>query len=162
MDTSKIKRTAGRPPKFMEERRPVTVTLPVRVLEILATVDPDRARAIAKLAEEAGRSAAGRSHVEIVEVAPHRGLIVVSDSAALRKIEGLRLIEIAPARFLITVKASMSVELLEVQLQDMIEEAKEAKFEPGEIALLLELLRHIRHQRRSKTVSKEELLVISI
>jgi hypothetical protein len=143
----------------MEDRRPVTVTLPVRVLEILKTVDPDRARAIAKLADEAGRGMSAGKPVEIVEVAPNRGLIVVADSALLRSIEGLRMIEIAPARFLITVKANLSVESLEVQIHDLIEEESGG---PEEIALLQELLRQIRHQRRSRTVSKEELLIVSI
>ncbi|MEI6632349.1 MAG: hypothetical protein WCP22_00865 [Chlamydiota bacterium] len=143
----------------MEDRRPVTVTLPVRVLDILRTVDPDRARAIAKLADEAGRGMSEKKPVEIVEVAPNRGLIVVSDSAALRSIEGLRLIEIAPARFLITVKANLSVESLEVQIHDLIEEERGG---PEESALLQELLRQIRHQRRSKSVSKEELLIVSV
>jgi len=159
MNTSKKIRTSGRPPKFMEDRRPVTVTLPVRVLEILRMVDPDSARAIAKLADEAGRGMSGRKPVEIVDVAPHRGLIVVADSALLRSIEGLRLIEIAPARFLITVKANLSVESVEVQIHDLIEEERGG---PEEIALLQELLRQIRHQRRSKAVSKEELLIVSI
>ena len=159
MNTSNKSRTAGRPPKFMEDRRPVTVTLPLRVLDILKSVDPDRARAIVKLANEAGRGMSGRKPVEIAEVAPHRGLIVVADSAALRSIEGLRLIEIAPARFLITVKANLSVESLEVQIHDLIEEESGSS---EEIALLQELLRQIRHQRRSRAVSKEELLIVSI
>ncbi len=159
MDTSEKKRRPGRPPKFKEARRPVTMTLPVRVLGILASIDPDRAQAIVKLADEAGRSAAARKPVEIVEVAPRRGLIVVSESAALRKIEGLRLVEIAPSRFLITVKAGLSVESIEVQLHDLIEENAAG---PEETALLKELLFQIRHQRRSKAVSKEELLIISV
>jgi hypothetical protein len=143
----------------MEDCRPVTVILPVRVLEILKAVDPDRAWAIAKLADEVGRGMSGRKPVEIVKVAPHRGLIVVVDSMALRSIEGLRLIEIAPTRFLITVKAHLSVESLEIQIQDIIEEENCG---PQEIALLKEMLRQIRHQRRSRAVSKEELFVISI
>jgi hypothetical protein len=159
MDTNKKPRPVGRPPKFQEDRRPVTVTLPLRVLNILEQVHPDRARAIAKLADEAGKGFLDMKPVEIVEMAPHRGLIVVSDSAVLRSIEGLRLIEIAPTRFLITVNATLSVESLEVQIQDRIEEGNGG---PGEIELLKELLCHIRHQRRRRAVSKEELLIISM
>lgn len=159
MNTSKKSRSAGRPPKFLEDRHPVTVTLPVRVLDILKTVDPDRARAIAKLADMVSRGGRDRKPVEIVEVAPHRGLIVVTESPSLRSIEGLRLIEIAPTRFLITVEASLSVESLEVQIQDRIEEASGS---PEEIALLKELFSQLRHQRRRKAVSKEELLIVSM
>lgn len=157
MNTIKIKRTAGRPPKFPEDRHPVTVTLPVRILDILKTVNPDRARAIVKLAHSADSRARNRKPVEIVEVAPHRGLIVVADSAALRSIEGLRLIEIAPSRYLLTVHSNLSVESLEVQIHDLIEEERGGQ---EESALLKELLRQIRHQRRSRAVSKEAILVI--
>ncbi|MCX6356733.1 MAG: hypothetical protein NT045_02470 [Candidatus Aureabacteria bacterium] len=136
----------------------MTMTLPVRVLDILKEVDPDRARAIAKLADAVGRRLRDRKAVEIVEVAPHRGLIVVTDSAVLKSIEGLRLIEIAPARYLITVNSGMSVESIEVQLQDKIEE-KRGESEDQE--MLKELLHQIRHQRRRSAVSKEELLIIS-
>lgn len=159
MNTRKKVRGAGRPPKFQEERRPVTMTLPVRILDFLKSIDPDRARAIAKLSDTAAAGLGNRQPVEIVEVAPHRGLIVVADSKLLRGIEGVRLIEIAPARYLITLDGSLSVESLEVQLQDMIEEGNGGK---EEITLLTELFEQLRHQRRRRAVSKEELLVINI
>jgi len=159
MTTSEKLRTVGRHPKFREARQPVTVTLPLRVLDILKTVDPDRAYAIAKLADAADRVLRDRKPVEIVEMAPHRGLIVVKESAMLKSIEGLRLIEIAPTRFLITVKANLSVESLEVQIQDMIEEGSGG---PEEITLLKELFYQLRYQRRRRAVSKEELLIINI
>jgi hypothetical protein len=159
MTTIKKVRSAGRPPKFQEDRRPVTVTLPTRVLDILTAINPDRAHAIAELANAAHRKLRDSAPVEIVKVAPHRGLIVVMESAALRSIEGLRLIEIAPGRFLITADESLSVESLEVQIQDRIEEGN---WDPGDIELLKKLFSQIRHQRRRKAVSKEELLIISI
>ena len=40
------KHPGGRPAKFAEPSRPVTVTLPERVLQLLAAVDADRAKAI--------------------------------------------------------------------------------------------------------------------
>jgi hypothetical protein len=129
------------------------------VLDFLETVDPDRARAIVKLADAADRGLRDRKPVEIVEMAPHRGLIVVGDSVLLRSIEGLRLIEISPVRYLITVKASLSVESLEVQIQDMIEKGIGG---PEESLLLRDLLQQIRHHRRHKAVSKEELLIINM
>ena len=159
MNTREKMRGAGRPPKFREERRPVTMTLPVRILDFLKAVDPDRARAIAKLSDAAAAGLRNRKPVEIVEVAPHHGLIVVADSALLRGIDGLCLIEIAPTRYLITLHGSMSAESLEVQLHDMIEEGNGGQ---GEITLLKELFEQLRHQRRRRAVSKEELLIINI
>lgn len=159
MKTKRKFSMAGRPPKFREERKPVTMTLPTRVLEILRAVDPDRARAIAKLATAADFRSTGRKSVEIVEVAPHRSLIVVAKNRSLEGIKGLHLVEIAPARYLITVQKNLSVESLEVQLRDKSEDAGE-KSEDREF--LSELLTVIRHQRRGKTVSQEELLIINL
>ncbi len=159
MNTNKKPSFAGRPPKFLEERRPVTVTLPVRVLNTLKEIDSDRARAIVKLVDEAGKALSNRPSVEIVEMARNSALIVVKDSKVLRSIEGLRLIEIAPTRFLITLKPNFNVESLEIQIQDKIEEKigdlEERKF-------LKDLLLQIRNQRRRKTFSKEEFLIISL
>ena len=45
------KNRGGRPAKFAEPSRPITVTLPERVLNLLAAVDPDRAKAITRLVD---------------------------------------------------------------------------------------------------------------
>ncbi len=50
-DSSRSGSQGGRPAKFDEPRRPVTVTLPVRILTQLAEIDADRARAIVKAVE---------------------------------------------------------------------------------------------------------------
>jgi hypothetical protein len=42
------KKKKGRPPKFRESRRPVTVTLPETTLARLAAINTDRAQAIVK------------------------------------------------------------------------------------------------------------------
>ena len=149
---------AGRPPKFSEDRRPVTVTLPVRVLDILNEIDSDRALAIAKLVDEAGRTLNNRPPVEIVEMAPQSALIVVKNSSVLRSFEGVHLIEIAPTRFLIALKKNLNVESLEIQIQDKLEDGIPSE---QERKLLKDLLLMIRNQRRSRTVSKEEILIIN-
>ena len=158
MPTDRKSSRAGRPPKFREKSRPVTMTLPLRVIEILRSVDPDRARSVAKLAARAAEEAAGRPAVEIVEMAPRRGLIMVSNHRAFEGVEGLRLVEIAPSRFLITLDKNLSVESIEIALQDLLDGAK-----PGDAdgAFLAELLALVRRQRRDRTVSKEEILIIN-
>ena len=151
-------RGPGRPPKFREKRQPVTMTLPLRVLEILRSVDHDRARAVAKLAARAADAAGGKPSVEVVEMAPHRGLIVVSNHRALEGVEGLRLVEIAPSRFLITLDKSLSMESLEIALQDLLDESAAGS---ADRAFLAELLALIRRQRRGRTVSREEILIVN-
>src|SRR5215471_1223002 len=91
----------GRPAKFSEPSRPVTVTLPERVLGSLARIDADRARAIVKATESVMRKSI--EGVELVEVAPGLGVIVVGPSDFLRKIDWLQLVEIAPARYLLSI-----------------------------------------------------------
>ena len=51
MASSAKKNRTGRPAKFAEPSRPVTVTLPERILDLLAAVDSDRAQAIVKTVE---------------------------------------------------------------------------------------------------------------
>lgn len=112
----------GRSPKSDEARRPVTVTLPERTLQQLAAIDPDRARAIVKLADMATGGGNGpMKPVEVVKIAPDRAIILVGPSRALKRIRGLRLVEVAPARFLLTVPSGTPVESFEISLMDLIE-----------------------------------------
>ena len=57
----------GRPAKFDEPSRPVTITLPDRILERLEEIDGDRAKAVVKAVEAVlaggpGGPAAGHQH----------------------------------------------------------------------------------------------------
>ncbi len=117
MEAIKMKRS-GRPPKFREPRRPVTMTLPERILDLLAEIDPDRTCAVVKVTEAV--VGAGKGHfkpVELVEMAPGKSLIVVGPSKALRKIPWIKLIEIARTRYLLTIPSGTSIEALEVALR---------------------------------------------
>jgi len=81
------KSKVGRPPKFRGPRQHVTVTLPETTLAKLAAIDADRAL-----------STPGKDvkHVELVEVMPGLGIILVGPCEILQKIQGLRLVEAAP------------------------------------------------------------------
>ncbi|MCX6993335.1 MAG: hypothetical protein NT011_09375 [Kiritimatiellaeota bacterium] len=157
----KPKRTAGgRPPKFSEPRRPVTVTLPERTLAELAAINEDRARAIVKITDAiAGGNRHRFRHVELVAMAPGKSLIVVGPSRALKSIPGLKLIEIAPARYLVTIPSGTAVESLEVALHDMLNDP-DVQHDEREHAILLELMNLIGHQRRTQRMSKAEILII--
>ena len=160
--TGKQKRTAGgRPPKFSEPRRPVTVTLPDRTLAQLAAIDEDRARAIVKITDTVAGGGRRRFRpVELVEMAPGKSLIVVGLSQSLKRIPWLKLIEIAPARYLLTIPSGTAVESLEVVLNDMLNDPNIQR-DKREHAILLELMSLIGHQRRANCVSKAEVLIIN-
>jgi hypothetical protein len=55
-----------------------------------------------------------RSQVELVEVEPGLGIILVGPTRMLEKIAGLRLAEVAPLRFLITLSRGTSIDSIEL------------------------------------------------
>lgn len=154
-----IKSSGGRPKKFKEVSRPVTVTLPERTLRQLRRIGEDRARAIVKVVDiVAGSATHPMKPVEVIEIAPGKAMIVVGPSRSLRKIAWLHMVEIAPTRYLLVVPTGTPVESLEVAILDLIENLSEEDIEERE---LLNELRHcIAHPRRRKMVSKGELLFI--
>lgn len=150
---------SGRPPKFNEPSRAVTVTLPLRTLDLLQTIDQDRAKAIVKAAKvAAGTDAQNAAHCEVVEMAPGVGLLVVPPSRTLRSISWLRMIEIAPARYLLTLLPGTSIEKVELSLIDLVETAR--RIAPQEAPLIEELRQHVRHLRRGEKITKAEILFV--
>jgi hypothetical protein len=149
----------GRPPKFNEASRPVTVTLPERVLRLLAQVSPDRAKAITKLVDrELGVAGSGPSPVDLVEVAPGKAVILVAHSSYLENIPWLRLVEVAPGRHLLSLAPGTSIEKLEVAIGDLLEAVPESDADQRD---LLEALRKtIRTPRRNQKLVKEEILFV--
>jgi hypothetical protein len=158
-DTKGAKARGGRPPKFSEPRRPVTVTLPERTLRRLKEVDRDRAHAIVRLADHECRPReTSTAEVEVVEIAPGSGIILIGPMRSLARIDLLRLVEVTPRRFLLTVPSGTAIESLEMALLDVMESlpAKDEAERPG----LEKLRRIISQQRKKKTVSKREFLLI--
>ena len=153
------RKSSGRPPKFKEARRPITVTLPERTLEQLAAINPDRARAIVKATTLAvGFKETDRPLVEVVDVRPGEAVIIVGPSKKLREIEWLRMVELAPARHLLVIPSGTAVASLEVAVEDLIDGL--APEETYERELLSELHRILRLRRRQQDVSKAEILLI--
>ncbi len=150
----------GRPPKFREPRHPVTMTLPERILDHLAEIDLDRTCAVVKVTEAVVGTGQGKfKPVELVEMSPDKSLIVVGPSKALKKIPWLKLIEISRTRYLLTIPPGMAIEALEVALRDLSSHP-EVLTNERENAILQELLNLIGHHRRSRRLSKEEILVV--
>ena len=155
------KGAGGRPPKFTESRRPITVTLPERILNKLECLDKDRARAIVKCVEAVTGGAEGaHKPVELVRVSPGKALIVVGPCRILAQISWLRLIEISPARYLLVLPTGMSVENLEVAIIDFIENVH--PIDTDDLSLLKQLRELIGHQRRGKHITKAELVFVDV
>ena len=135
------------------------MTLPERVLQLLTTVDSDRAKAIARLADSSlNANDKPLKPVATVKIAEDRAIILVSHCEQLRRLPWLRLIEMAPARHLLSIRSGTSIESMEVAMQDLLEDLPEEKHLDREI--LTELMRIIRATRRTKTTMKEEILFV--
>ena len=149
----------GRPPKFSESRRPITVTLPESTLARLAAINPDRAQAIVKAVGTAGAlDAKNQKQVELVEVAPGVGIILVGPSRYLKRIKGLRLVEIAPMRYLLTIPSGTAVDSLELAVVDLLENVK--SLDEWERSILEQLRDLMRTVRVGDRLYKAELLFI--
>jgi len=150
----------GRPRKFKEASRPITITLPDRVLHTLDALGPDRARAIVRAVDHLHPpERALHPSVEVVEVAKGTGVILVGPTARLRKIPKLRLLEVAPSRYLITLLGGLTPADLEVCLSDILHDERITN--PQERDLIESLHQHLRHLRRGQKVTRAEMLFVS-
>ena len=156
---SKSRTPGGRPPKFAEPSRPVTVTLPQRTLDDLERIDEDRARAIVKATRAAVGDESGQGGpLQVVEMVKGMGLIVVGPSVGLRSLSWLNMVEIAPSRFLLALPSGTPVEVLEVALSDLLERLPASQ--EGERVQLEALRRLLAKARRATSVTKAELLLV--
>lgn len=147
----------GRPPKFNEPSRPVTLTLPESTLKQLESVDADRAQAIVKLTQNAFPPGSEREPVEIVTVNRQSGLIIVGANATLAKIPFLKLIEVALGRFLLAIDQGNDFRSLELALLDLIEEGK---IDPADLPTIESLLNCIRTVRRTDQATEATILFV--
>jgi len=158
-NTSQNKSAGGRPRKFKEASKPITITLPLRTLDQLDAIGPDRARAIAKLADSAcGTGPGAGRQVDTVEVFSGKSLILVGPSRYLKQIKFLHLAEITPTRFLLAIPSGTALESLELAIADLLENIGED--EPSERKLLTELLHVLKTLRRNNRYFKAEMIFV--
>jgi len=96
--------------------------------------------------------------IEVVEVAPGLGIIIVGPSRLLQKVKGLRLVEVAPMRFLLTIPPGTPVDSFELAIMDLLEDARSS--EDWEHSTLIQLRDLIRELRRGGKLLKAEMLFI--
>ena len=157
----RIKGAGGRPRKFSEPSRPITITLPERTLRLLEEIDPDRARAIAKAADIAKpRADEPSGKVKLVEVEKGVALIVVGPSSHLKSIPWLKLVEISPGNFILVLPSGLPIERLEVAISDMLE--KMPGMDGRERDLLDDLRKHLGRLRRENKMRKSEIIFADV
>jgi hypothetical protein len=153
---SKAKR--GRPKKFDEPSRAVTVTLPDSVIKGLAAIHEDRAMAIAEACQNNVFRGEHPISVEVVQAGPGRGLILVGTSKYLDRLDCMRLVRITPERHLITVKARTPIASVEIALRDLLDSIPLS--DEWERKMVASLATLFRRTRQLKVMHKEEILII--
>ena len=155
------KSSGGRPRKFAEPSRPITLTLPETTLRDLRSIDTDRAQAIVKLTKMALRSGGPAPPlVEIVELAPNTGLIIIGPSHILRQVPFLHLVPVAPARYLLALDAGHDFKSLEIAVNDVLDNVP--KGENGERELIVQLLGQMRSLRKTERVRMAEIIFVRL
>lgn len=153
----KTRHPGGRPPKFKEPSKLVTITLPCRVIDLLSSVDSDRAHAIVKLADFfLAASPDATKPIDFLTLPDGKKLILIADSPTLRTIPWLHLVELSPARHLLCLDHGLPIEKLELTLVDILEPAPDIP----DRDLLSALLHCLRAPRRTQAINKGEIIFI--
>lgn len=154
------KHPGGRPPKFSELRRPITITLPERTLNLLESIDKDRAKAIVKAVDILTKQNSKEQLVEVINVGKNTGMIVIAPCRCLQNLDWIKLIQITPSRILLSISNGASTDSIEVGIHDLLDSLPEK--EEREKAILSQLLELIRNIRRKKKISKSEMLFVDL
>jgi len=137
----------GRPRKFAQPSRAVTLTLPDAVIETLETIDHDLSRAVVRLAQ-AGAGKGTHPPAELVSFG-RRAVIVVNPTTTLEQRTGVVLVPFPDGRALICFDGSITPARLELLLRDALDE-HDLPDEDGEVfESIMALLKDV---RRSSTV----------
>lgn len=145
----------GRPRKFARPSRPVTVTLPIDVLDALIAREGDLSRAIVRMAHaELGRSP--HPPAELVAFG-RQAVIAITPSKSLEKRTGVSLVPLNDGRALISFANAMSVHELELMLQDALDDPTL----PGEDRKIFQAIATIlRTARRAADITLKQRSII--
>ena len=150
---------SGRPKKFDESSKVITLTLPLRTLQELEKIDVDRACAIVKAVDLAGGiQKAGASRVEIVKAMPGKAVILIEQSRRLKAIPWLQLIAISPTQHILSIPTGTPLERLELAISDIVADMKDE--DGDERRMLVQLCDELARLRRERRMQKVEIILI--
>jgi hypothetical protein len=115
------RRPRGRPRKFAEPSRAVTLTLPEETLARLATLDSDISHAIVRLSRRGRSPAPPREPAELTAFG-RRAVITIRPTPALERRAGIDLIPLPNGRALISFDQPKTIPDLELTLNDALED----------------------------------------
>src|SRR5262245_36113039 len=110
----------GRPRKFTEPSRAVTLPLPEGIIATLSAIDRDLSRAVVRIAQpQMGKRPSAPAELAVFG---GRAVIIVHPCRALEERTGIVLVPLSDGRALISFDKSTSVARLELRLRDALED----------------------------------------
>jgi hypothetical protein len=145
----------GRPRKFTEPSRAVTLTLPESVIAALEGVDADLSRAVVRVTQPEMRK---HPHPP-AELATfgRRAVIVVNPTRTLQQRTGVFLVPLSDGRALIAFDESITAARLELLIQD---ELADRALEDEDARIFEAIHRLLMDARRSKSVAVRQRNII--
>jgi hypothetical protein len=152
--TTALRRGRGRPRKFAEPARAVTITLPESVLSTLTSVHKDISRAIVQLTERRLR----HKHplAELVTFG-RNAVITVRPTPSLEKRADVQLVPLPDGRALISFAQARTIAEFELTLNDALEGTS---LEADDRELFEAIVRILKDARRSHTVMVQRRNII--
>jgi hypothetical protein len=145
----------GRPRKFTSPSRAVTLTLPEDVIAALEAVDHDLSRAVVRVAQPE-MAKAPHPAAELATFGRY-AVIVVNPTRTLEQRTGVLLIPLSDGRALIAFDESMTIDRLELAIQDELEDHGL----PPEDARVFQAIRELlKEARRSNMVALRQRNII--
>jgi hypothetical protein len=147
----------GRPRKFTLPSRPVTLTLPERVIDALSAVDADLSRAVVRLAQP---ELAKRPHPP-AELATFggRSVIVVNPTRTLERQPGVALVHLPDGRALISFDQSTTIAGLALMMADVLEGDDLAKEDREVFEAIAGILRTARRSETTRLLQRNIIVV---
>jgi len=147
----------GRPRKFTVPSRPITLTLPERVIDALRAIDPDLSRAVVRLAQP--ELAKQRRPPAELATFGRRSVILVNPTRTLDRQPGLVLVHLPDGRALISFDRSITVGGLELMMADALEDRGLSKEDRAVFEAIAGILRTARRSDRAALVQRNIIFV---
>lgn len=149
----------GRPLKFGRPTQLVSLTLPLDVIDWLATVDDDPGWALVKIHERSIRAKARPIEIAgLVQLPGKRALILVRPDL-FTNLKGVSLIPLADGRALLALDATKGVADLEVAVLDRLDAAA---VPPPERAALLHMRQLLKQWRQDGILFESRAVIIAL
>lgn len=147
----------GRPRKFTVPSRPITLTLPERVIDALGRIDRDLSRAVVRLAQP---ELAKRPHAPAELAAFGRSaVIVVNPSRTLEQQRGVSLVHLPDGRALIAFDQSMTIAELELRISDALDSARLTTADRAVLEAIADILRTARRSPGT-SLSQRNIIIV--